>query len=96
MFLGMMILANQPVGIGRRGVLYTYSVIHQLPQGYDEPFAVGYVDLDNGVRVFAHIENVPASLEIGAELELTDATLRTDDDGAALSGPRYRKERAGE
>ena len=45
--------------IGRRGVLYTYTVIHQLPQGYDEPFAVGYVDLDDGVRVFAHIENTP-------------------------------------
>lgn len=82
--------------IGRRGVLYTYTVIHQLPQGYDEPFAVGYVDLNNGVRVFAHIENAPASLQIGADLELTEATLRIDGDGAALSGPRYRKERVGE
>jgi len=82
--------------IGRRGVLYTYTVIHQLPQGYDEPFAVGYLDLDDGVRVFAHIENMQPSLQIGAELELTEATLRMDSEGAALSGPRYRMKPGGE
>ena len=76
--------------IGRRGTLYTYTMIHQLPKGYDHPFAVGYVDLADGVRVFAHLEDTPESLTIGNELELTEATLRKDETGAALCGPRYR------
>ena len=76
--------------IGRRGTLYTYTVIHQLPHGYEEPFAVGYVDLADGVRVFAHIENTAQSLVIGADLELASMRLRKDDDGIWLSGPVYR------
>lgn len=82
--------------IGRRGTLYTFTVIHQLPQGYDEPFAVGYVDLADGIRVFSHIDNTPNSLVIGADLELASAHLRKDDDGAWLNGPVYRAHQAGE
>ncbi len=82
--------------IGRRGRLYTYTVIHQLPHGYEEPFAVGYVDLDDGIRVFAHIENTPDCLVIGGELELTSAALRRDDTGTALTGPKYHSPNSGE
>ena len=78
------------VPIGRHGTLYTYTVIHQLPHGYEEPFAVGYVDLADGVRVFAHIENASKSLVIGADLELASMRLRRDDEGVWLSGPVYR------
>lgn len=81
--------------IGRQGTLYTYTVVHQLPQGYDAPFAVGYVDLDDGIRVFAHIDNSPESLSIGARLDLTSAPLRRDDAGVALTGPRYHATNAG-
>jgi len=80
----------QQTPIGRRGILYTYTVIDQLPEGYDHPFAVGYVDLADGVRVFAHLENTPESLVIGNELELTEGALRRDETGAELCGPRYR------
>ncbi len=79
-----------PTPIGRRGVLYTCTVIHQLPPGYAAPFAVGYVDLEDDVRVFAHLENEPESLRIGAVLELTVAPLKQGDGGVWLVGPRYR------
>ncbi len=82
--------------IGRHGTLYTYTVIHQLPQGYEEPFAVGYVDLDDGVRVFAHLDNTPASLTIGARLDLVSATLRHDETGAPMTGPRYHAANTGD
>lgn len=76
--------------IGRRGVLYTYTVIHQLPPGYAAPFAVGYVDLEGDIRVFAHLENEPESLRIGAALELTVAPLKQAEGAVWLVGPRYR------
>ena len=83
------------VPIGRSGTLYTFTVIHQLPRGYEEPFAVGYVDLAGGIRVFAHIENAPGSLVVDRDLRLASAPLRRDDDGTWLHGPLYRVPRAG-
>ena len=77
------------VPIGRSGRLYTFTIIHQLPNGYSEPFAVGYVDLADGIRVFAHIDNTPESLVIDRELRLSRARLRRGDDGSWLSGPLY-------
>ena len=82
--------AMEGAPIGRSGRLYTFTIIHQLPRGYEEPFAVGYVDLADAIRVFAHIENRPESLVIDRVLRLTLAPLRRDDDGAWLSGPLYR------
>jgi uncharacterized protein len=75
--------------IGRRGHVYTCTVVHQVPQGYDAPFAVAYVDVENGVRVFAHLARDPAVLKAGAKVRLTTAPLRRDKDGVALVGPLY-------
>jgi len=75
--------------IGRRGSVYTSTVVHQVPQGYDAPFAVGYVDIEDGVRVFAHVERVQAALKPGTKVRLTVAPMRRDKDGASLVGPLY-------
>ena len=84
--------AMEEVPIGRSGRLYTYTVIHQLPPGYDAPFAVGYVDLEDGIRVFAHIENRPEGLVVDRRLRLTLAPLRRNADGDWLNGPLYTAE----
>jgi uncharacterized OB-fold protein len=76
------------VPIGRRGNVYTCTVVHQLPHGYEAPFAVGSVDIEDGVRVFAHLEQGPA-VRPGAKVRLTAAPLRRDKDGAELVGPIY-------
>lgn len=76
------------VPIGRKGMVYTCTVIHQVPQGFDAPFAVGYVDVENGVRVFAHLAQKPDP-KPGAPVKLTASPLRRDKDGAALLGPLY-------
>ena len=77
------------VPIGRRGSVYTCTVVHQVPQGYDAPFAVGYIDVEKGVRVFAHLAQKPASPKPGVKVKLTTATLRRDKEGSALIGPLY-------
>jgi uncharacterized protein len=46
------------------------------------PFAVGYVELPDEVKVEARLtESDPARLETGMEMELTLVPFRTDDDG---------------
>lgn len=77
--------------VGRRGRLYTRSVIHAAPAGYEGPYAVGYVDVDEGIRIFAHLETGENAPAIGDAVELTIVALRTGEDGRGLTGPRYRR-----
>jgi uncharacterized OB-fold protein len=55
----------------RTGTLYSFTVMHVGPSGWQKPFAVGYVDLTNGVRVFSYLES-SRPLEIGATVELAN------------------------
>lgn len=80
------------VPIGRTGTLYTYSIVHQAPAGFAAPVAVGYVDLDDGVRVFAHLEQDAETLQIGRKLALSIDALKQRQDGALQYGPKYRAE----
>ena len=45
--------------LGREGVLYSFSVVHQAPKGWTVPYTLGYVDLPEGIRVLAHIACAP-------------------------------------
>jgi uncharacterized OB-fold protein len=76
----------QPVSIGRMGRVYTCTTVHHAPGGIETPFAVGYVDIEEGIRVFAHLSE---GVGIGAEVALTAARVRHAPDGAWLTGPRY-------
>jgi uncharacterized OB-fold protein len=42
------------------GTLYSFTTVHVGRARTDGPFAVGYVDLPNGVRVFAHLTGTPS------------------------------------
>lgn len=75
--------------IGRRGRLYTATVIHQAPAGFETPFRVGYVDVEDGVRIFAHIEHGDGAPAIGEEVDLSIAAVKADADGTPLDGPFY-------
>ena len=49
--------------LSRRGTLYSWSVVHAAPKGWSLPFIAAYVDLPDGVRVFAHMVDIdPADL----------------------------------
>jgi uncharacterized OB-fold protein len=46
----------EQTAISGAGVLYAYTVVHVAPAGRDVPYAVGYVDLDDGPRVFVALD----------------------------------------
>lgn len=73
--------AAEPVELSSRGVLWTWTVQRYPPKsppyvppasGF-APFAVGYVELAEGVRVAAVLDPDPDHVEIGMELELSVA-----------------------
>jgi uncharacterized OB-fold protein len=67
----------------RAGTLYSLTVLHVGPKTWAKPFAVGYVDLSNGVRVFSHLRG--ARLEIGQPVELATAEVGKNAEGAAIT-----------
>lgn len=73
------------LGLSRRGTLYSWSVVHAAPKGWSLPFVAAYVDLPEGVRVFAHMVGIdPARLVMDMPVEVCLAILGTDETGAAV------------
>jgi uncharacterized OB-fold protein len=69
--------------LSRAGTLYTYTVVRHRPPGdYKgpepfQPFALGLVELPEGLRVMAPIEGDPAAIRIGMPLKFR-AFVRPD------------------
>ena len=74
------------IDLSQTGSLYTWSVVHVAPKGWNVPYIVGYVDLPEGVRVFAHIVDAEAdALEMDMTVGLTTATLGENENGPVES-----------
>lgn len=67
--------------LASKGTLYSFATVHQAPKSWIVPYTLGYVDLEDGIRVLAHIEGTPT---IGARVSLGLGRVGTDAKGAAL------------
>ena len=79
----------ESVALSSRGRLYSFTVVEAGPAGFATPYAVGYVDLPEGVRVFAPLEGDPEALAIGMELEMTVGPVK-EENGVTIIGQRFR------
>jgi uncharacterized OB-fold protein len=86
-----------PLAMGSAGTLYSYSVVHAAPKGWTLPFVAAYVDLPEGVRVFAHIVDVdPADLAMDMPVEATIAVLGSDEQGNPVESYAFRPAAGGD
>ena len=75
----------KPFRLGTRGTLYSWSVVHAAPRGWSLPFVAAYVDMPEGVRVFAHMVDVdPTRLAMDMPVEVCLAVLGTGEDGTPV------------
>ena len=61
----------ETIRLGGRGKLETFTVIHTAPDGFADlaPYAVGIVQLEEGVKILAQITDCnPAEIKIGDKL----------------------------
>lgn len=72
------------VNLGDEGTLYSYSIVHQAPRGWTTPYALGYVDLPDDVRVLAHIDVPHAALAVEMPVRLSVGVVGSDDSGIPL------------
>lgn len=62
---------SQPHAFGGEGTIYTYTVLHTAARGWEAPYVLGYVDLPEGVRVFAHLTGLaPEAFEVGLPVRM--------------------------
>ena len=81
----------ETVPLSTEGVLYTYSVVRQAAPQFEVPYILGYVDLPEGLRIMGQVSGIsPDDVRIGMSLELVLEPFGTDDEGAPLTGFRFR------
>ncbi len=84
--------------LSRRGKIYSFTTVLIPPPAYYQgpvPYAFGYVELPEGVRVetlFADCN--PGALEIGMDVELVIEKLHTDEDGNDVITYKFRPVKA--
>ena len=71
----------EEVKLSRRGKLYTYTIGRMPSMHFEPPYAIGYVDMPEGIRIFSPlniIEDKPFKIDM--EMEVTIETLWLEDD----------------
>ena len=74
----------EKVQLAEEGTLYSYSIVHQAPKGWAVPYALGYVDLPDNVRVLAHLDAPAEKIAINMPMRLAVGVVGTDASGAPL------------
>jgi uncharacterized OB-fold protein len=72
------------------GTLYTFCEVHIAPKGFATPYAVGYVDLPEGVRLFGQIEAKLSELAVGQTLAVTLGPVRAEASGATVISYKFK------
>lgn len=77
-----------------KGKLYSYTIVEReslAPPGFSVPYAYGYVELPEGIRVLSKIIGwTPETLKIDAQVEMVLDPLREDSSGQKVMGFRFR------
>ena len=57
-----------------RGTVYSFTVVHRAPPGFAEeaPYAVGLIELEEGVRMLARLEGDDLVVGLPVVVEFTD------------------------
>jgi len=80
----------EPARLSARGKLYTYTEVHAAPAGFNTPYVIGYVDLDDGVRVFGQIDAAMSDLALDQTVETTIGVVRRRTNGTPVIGYKFR------
>lgn len=65
---------GEPAAFGPGGTVWSATVVRIPVPGRTPPFALAYVDLDDGPRVLAHVPGAQAAPAVGARARLVAPT----------------------
>ena len=81
----------EAVILGDEGTLYSFSIVHQAPRGWSTPYALGYVDLSNEIRVLAHLDIPAASIAIDMPVKLAVGIVGASDTGMPMYSYTFKE-----
>jgi uncharacterized OB-fold protein len=80
----------EEVVLSRRGMLYSYAMGHMPSSHFKPPYAVGYVDMPEGVRIFAPLKiDEERPFKTGMEMEMVIEGLWQEED-KEITGYKFR------
>jgi benzoylsuccinyl-CoA thiolase BbsA subunit len=81
------------IPLSRKGTLYSVTDVYIGQPSMREyvPFIVGYVDLPEGVRIFAQLEGKIGSFRCGDEVELVTGPVRNNTRGEPIISYKFKK-----
>jgi benzoylsuccinyl-CoA thiolase BbsA subunit len=81
------------VPLSRRGKLYSVTDVYigQPTMREYMPMAMGYIDLPEGIRVFAQMQGELGTFQCGDTVELTTGPVRNNRDGKPITSYKFKK-----
>jgi uncharacterized OB-fold protein len=83
----------EEVALGKKGKVYTYTVVHHATPGYTGPlpYAVGAVELPEGIVILSPLTQCNIDqLKIGMDVELVLEKLYEDENGNEVISYKFR------
>lgn len=83
----------EPKELSRRGKLVSFTVSHVGPEGFEPPYAYGWVDLPDGIRLFSLLtdcEPHEERLKLDMPVEMVMEKITQDPDGTEVYGFKFR------
>jgi uncharacterized protein len=79
------------VKLSSRGKLYSYSIVQVAPKRFLPPYALGYVDLPEGVRVLGQMTTTdPAQLKVDTHVQAELGRVAVDEQGNEVMSYKFR------
>ena len=82
-----------PKELSKEGKLLSFTVSYVGPKGFETPYAYGWVDLPEGIRLFSLLTDCKPfedRLKLDMPLQMVMGTLAKDPDGTEVYGFKFR------
>jgi len=76
--------------LSNRGKLYAYTISHYPTSGITPPYAIGFVDLPEGVRVFSVLKDWEGRLKADIDVALVVERLKENEEGDEVWTYKFR------
>lgn len=81
----------EKIKLSSRGKLYTYSIVQVAPNRFLPPYALGYVDFPEGVRVLGQLTtHDPGALKVDMEVAAELGRIAVDEQGNEVHSYKFR------
>jgi hypothetical protein len=79
----------EPAALADSGQILTWTAIHAAPEGFDAPYTVALVRLEDGIVVPGQVVGDLTNLGIGANVRAVFRRLNENKDGLLLYGFKF-------